>query len=120
MPKYFLTTKEAADYCCVSVRQFLKLQKEFGIHQIKWMRKTVYAQHELKALMERVWQQSTNEVIAGTSITRNMDGSIACVRYMEPDTTSIWRSSGKMRVICRSSYYSANLTTSIPAGLTVM
>ena len=66
--KDYLTEKEAAHYCCVSLTQFRSRQKEYLIAPTTFMGKKVYRRLELQQAIEYgpQWRQSTSEAKAGT------------------------------------------------------
>ena len=51
--KDFLTTDEAAHFCCASTRQFYKFRDELGIRPLTFMGKKVYKKDDLKDAIER-------------------------------------------------------------------
>ncbi len=50
--KDYLTTKEAANYCCVSFSQFRVKSKEFRLLPGRFMGKFIYRKIDLKRLIE--------------------------------------------------------------------
>lgn len=57
-PEY-MTQKEAASYCCVSVRQFRKIAPTVGLLPFMFGGKLVYRREDLKKAMEDArWQAS--------------------------------------------------------------
>ena len=63
----YLTTEEAATYCCVSVSQFRTRAREYGLFPFEWMGKLVYSRHQIQRAMEAAWRQSTGGGGRGTS-----------------------------------------------------
>lgn len=53
MTKEYLDEQEAADYACVSYRQFRNKAKEYGLLPFSFMGKRVYRSADLKQAMEK-------------------------------------------------------------------
>ena len=63
----YLTTKEAADYCRVSLSQFKEHAPALGLRPFTFMGKKVYRKADLKSVMESAWHQSISGATPGIS-----------------------------------------------------